>query len=286
MRKKIIESIAEAVDPWEEHRLTKKNIFLPGIIKEALKEIYLWSQRDYLIRYLPVLRELDHFSELNSVLEVGSGPLGLSRYTKRRVVGVDLKTTGPHYQNMLLIGASAGSLPFKDSSFDLVVSLDMLEHIPPEGRADVIRELFRVAKNKIFLGVPTFETAKEFEDRVRRIYERKINGWKGSSQSRQEFIKRNSFLLEHNEFGLPKESEVLSCFNKCVAAGNDKAKIKIIDNESIFVWYYAVLGDMKYNYLRWFMTTVFFILLFPLLARIKFGGCYRKIFIIEKEPVR
>lgn len=282
MHKKIIETIAEAVDPWAEHRFAKKNILSPGVIKEVLKKIYLWSQRDYLIRYLPVLKELNRFPSLVLVLEVGSGSLGLSRYTRKRIMGVDLKTTGPHCQNMLLTGASAESLPFKDSSFDLVVSLDMLEHIPSENRVDVIRELFRVAKNKIFLGVPTFEIAKEFEDKVRKIYEGKINNWKGSPQSREKFIKRNAFLLEHDKFGLPKESEVLSCLNKCIAAGNYKVEIKIIDNESIFVWYYAVLGDMKYNYLRWFITTIFFILFFPLLSRIKFGGCYRKIFVLEK----
>ena len=45
-----------------------------------------------------------------------------------------------------LLTASAAMLPFADESFDLAVNIGMLEHIPPDRRAGVLREMFRVVR--------------------------------------------------------------------------------------------------------------------------------------------
>ncbi len=287
MFRKIIERLAKIVNPWEEYTFDKREISFGEKLRRLFKKIYLWSQRTYAIRYIPALNEINsHPETYNTILEVGSGALGLSRYIKRKIVGVDINTIGPHYKNMVMVGSSAALLPFKDDSFDIVVSLDMLEHIPLALRQAVVYELMRVAKKKVIFGVPSFDTAKKLEDKVRIIYESKLKHWRHSRFSKEKFIKRNIFLFEHEKYGLPKTEEINSYINEYIKNSSRNYKVKTLDNENISVWYYGVLGEMKYSYLRWFLTAVLFVLFFSILSRLNFGRCYRKIFIIDKGCVK
>lgn len=45
-----------------------------------------------------------------------------------------------------LLTATAANLPFKDDAFDIGVNIGMLEHIPPDVRPRVLREMFRVIR--------------------------------------------------------------------------------------------------------------------------------------------
>jgi ubiquinone/menaquinone biosynthesis C-methylase UbiE len=284
MADNFIERLSEVIDPWGRNNRDERNPAGRGL-RAVLRRLYWWSQREYAIRYLPIIRELRSGSEkdYSRVLEVGSGLLGLARYTGRKVIGVDLIAAGARKDNLFRIAADAGALPFKANSIDLVVSLDTLEHIPAKQRKEVVSELLRVARKKVYLGCPTREKAQLWEDKVRAVYERKIREWKRSAVSKQSFIERNSFLAEHERYGLPYEDEISRYIEEaaresgCVCAGTS------FDNEQIRVWYYAVLGDMKYSYFRWALTAIFYGIFFSLLARIKKGGCYRKIFVIEKK---
>jgi SAM-dependent methyltransferase len=50
-----------------------------------------------------------------------------------------------------LVESSASSMPFPKESFDLAVSIGMLEHVAPESRPAMLREMFRVIKRGGFL---------------------------------------------------------------------------------------------------------------------------------------
>src|SRR5438128_180392 len=50
--------------------------------------------------------------------------------------------------------ASGMGLPFADGSWDIVISCDTLEHIPPTGRAAFLAELRRVARRAVILAAP------------------------------------------------------------------------------------------------------------------------------------
>jgi len=83
-------------------------------------------------------------------------------------------------------------LPFEDESFDVVVSSDTLEHVPPEEREGFISELVRVSRDCVVLAAP-------FADADVLVAE----------QILYEFVKNelgysHKCLKEHLEYGLPR----------------------------------------------------------------------------------
>ena len=86
-----------------------------------------------------------------AVLDVGGYPCLTPRFLPADwVVVVDpIATEGSGY-----LRASGLALPFLDGSFDLVLSLDSLEHVPPADRPRYLAELLRVARRYVLLLAP------------------------------------------------------------------------------------------------------------------------------------
>jgi hypothetical protein len=86
-----------------------------------------------------------------AVLDVGGYPCLTPRFLPADwVVVVDpVATAGTGY-----LRASGLALPFHDSSFDLVLSLDSLEHVPAADRPRYLAELLRVARGYVLLLAP------------------------------------------------------------------------------------------------------------------------------------
>jgi hypothetical protein len=107
-------------------------------------------------RYYPILRCLKKHGLLSQgdILEIGSGPTGIGRFRRVPFTGVDLSFPGPSKYPMTQLVASAAQLPVADKSFDAVVASDVLEHISPDLRAQVIEEALRVARKLVIFGFP------------------------------------------------------------------------------------------------------------------------------------
>jgi len=101
-----------------------------------------------------------------TVLDVGIGTGGsLPYYPKHaKVLGVDLSSgmlrearkkivEESRYDNITVFQGNALELPFEDSSFDLVLCLEVLEHIPDP--APALKELARVCRGDLVLSVPS-----------------------------------------------------------------------------------------------------------------------------------
>lgn len=95
------------------------------------------------------------------ILEVGVGEGEVAdrvarRYPDASVTGVDLPdpTLADHWSSKRFAATFADieALPFGDATFDLVLAIEVLEHVPNPSAA--LRELGRVARRDVVLSVP------------------------------------------------------------------------------------------------------------------------------------
>jgi len=119
--------------------------------------LHFWLFKKYLKKYLKTKPN-------DLILDVGCGIGHLLDYLNQfsnNLVGIDAdlisllyakKTTSAEY-----VSSKAEKLPFKDNTFDKIISFNVLEHI--ENEQKVLNEIKRVAKNKaeILIWVPSLE---------------------------------------------------------------------------------------------------------------------------------
>jgi SAM-dependent methyltransferase len=98
------------------------------------------------------------------------------------------------------VKASGASIPFGDGEFDIVVSLDTLEHIPGHERPAFLNEAMRVARHGVVLVNPVQSTEADHSEELLDEYIR----WLLDAQQEQ--------LAEHRAFGLPDFGAAVSTF--------------------------------------------------------------------------
>jgi hypothetical protein len=84
------------------------------------------------------------------------------------------------------------ALTYADSSFDLVISCDTLEHIPPDLRGQFVHELARVARYGVLLICPIDDYRTALAEKVLYAY------------IQSELHAKHDQLREHREYGLPQ----------------------------------------------------------------------------------
>ena len=88
--------------------------------------------------------------------------------------------------------ASGYALPFKDKSFDVVISTDTLEHVGESERENFVTEMLRVAKSYAILAAPFDSAEVRFcDEKIAALYEFAL-------------VKPHSWLGDHVNLGLPK----------------------------------------------------------------------------------
>ena len=104
-------------------------------------------------------------------------------------------------QDSHMIKGDATDMKFEDNSFDIIVALDVYEHIPVDRRNLFLKEINRVAKNGFIIGAPfDHDKTREAEYRVNSVY-RSLYG--------SDFI----WLKEHIENSLPSEAKTKDFLN-------------------------------------------------------------------------
>jgi SAM-dependent methyltransferase len=126
-----------------------------------------WAARYYPI--VRILKGLGQFDEA-SLLEIGSGPVGIGKFRKVPFVGCDISFPFEPKWPMTPIVASAAELPFDDNDFDVVLASDVLEHVPPDLRKTVIAESLRVARKFAIFGFPCGKFAWEADQALLEVY--------------------------------------------------------------------------------------------------------------------
>lgn len=166
---------------------------------------------DHYQRYATAADLVRTLGKGTKVLEVGAN--------RQRLLGEFLPDSELLYTDLLssegeadFVVADACDLPFGELSYDAVVSLDVLEHIPPAMRAVAVREMSRVASRLVVIGCPIdMPWVHEAEHEAHAIW-------------RRYFDTTYPWLEEHEEFGLvdPKEveRELVSAGLQCRSFGH------------------------------------------------------------------
>lgn len=197
-----------------------------------------------------------------TVLDVGAAEsmvrdfLPLNQF---QVYGVDLdgKRLASSDAEKFSVVADGCNLPFLDGAFDIVVSVDCLEHVPEDRRVRYLQELQRVARRGVILhfpavGPPEFQ-GDEFESRFRDSYSLTF--------------RRDQFIEEHLQNGLPVVGQVAAQFSNCSVVGRE--------NGPLWVKYMFL---ERFPYLS-FLTGLF---LFPFRNRLDEGPYHAALLICDK----
>lgn len=142
------------------------------------RDIDRWS------RYTHVTNEIQKNKGKNfSVLDVGSGGQGISGFlnTLRRDYDFFLidvrKDVFKGLRRVHCVIGDGCKLPFRDKAFDIVVSVDTVEHIPESVRHDFYKGLKRVCKKRIIMAFPMQSSdgvfqGKKYDITFQYFYER------------------------------------------------------------------------------------------------------------------
>jgi SAM-dependent methyltransferase len=217
-------------------------------------------------RFFPILLQLKrNVPSGATLLEVGSGSLGLGEFWLGRFVGCDVTFSSRPVKQMSAVRCSGHQLPFEDGSFDAVVVSDVMEHVPPAMRELVVEEVLRVARKVAVFGYPCGPAAFAVDERLYRRYQsrgRRVPGW----------------LEEHMLYPFPDEDlfgELPSPWKKSV-----------VPNESLEFHYLMMRAEMFW---LWDYSFRLALLMMPrlverLLRRANQEPTYRKIFVLTREP--
>jgi SAM-dependent methyltransferase len=171
-------------------------------------------------RYEPVVRLVRELGG-GTLLEVGSANVGIRGYgltePEWRITALDRsfdnygQAQGAPPPGCEFVVGDARQMPFADRSFDVVVALDLLEHLPPADRPPVLAEIGRVARSRAIVGCPAGAPALAADRRLPALYRR----------FRQPVPR---WLEEHLEHGLPEPRELerdLAQFGRVRLLGNE-----------------------------------------------------------------
>jgi SAM-dependent methyltransferase len=216
-------------------------------------------------RFFPILSQLRHsVPSGGTLLEIGSGSLGLGEFWGGAFVGCDVNFSSQPVKHMRPLRCSGHQLPFRDVSFDAVVVSDVMEHVPPLLRAQVVEEVLRVARRLAVFGYPCGPAAFDLDQKLYRVY-----------QTRGQ--QPPTWLEEHMLHPFPDEG----LFRDLPATW----KMSVIPNESLKFHSWMMKTEM---FRPWDYSFRLALLVMPglverCLLRANHEPSYRKIFVLTRE---
>lgn len=159
-----------------------------------------------LIRYFSAISFIAKLKP-NRILEIGCGSKGIGKFCNEKFIGVDLrfddytKNSREIANTMTPIIANVKNLPFQDNAFDVVIMVDVIEHLPSKKRSVAVEESYRVSSKWMIVAFPTGKGA------VRN--DRDLKEWLLLKK-----IKVPEWLNEHLSIPNPRVSEIKKILDK------------------------------------------------------------------------
>ncbi len=221
------------------------------------------------LRYWPIIKKINQLDRNNlKIAELGSGSFGIGPYLQKPFTGFDIAFSQPKSEFLKPVTASATKIPKKFvNRFDFVLSVDMLEHLPPEDRGRALESMVSLTNRHLLISFPGGIFAA-WSDKFLNWYYQKTH---------QEKL---NFLIEHLKFPLPKERSVRRQLVKISRRQNKEIiNFKTVNNTNFIV--YNTLLFFAFSQNR-YLTRLFFLTFFlkNLLNKINFFP-YRKLIILE-----
>lgn len=221
---------------------------------------YGWDTR---CRNIDVRRALARFGDA-TILDAGCGENGLSAFMPRAdITGVDILPAEDVDPLLKYTHGNILDLPFDDRSFDVAVSVDVLEHLPDDARPTAVKELVRVAKKAVVIAFPSGNAARSVDEEFGRqltLAGQPLPEW----------------LAEHLANSYPETADIVAAIE-----GSDRnADISIATSESLSVAKFlrSWAARSKYGYITANMLAGIFL---PLMPKATAGSSYRSIVIAE-----
>ncbi len=182
----------------------------------------------------------------------------------RPITGVDVNFDGPQTDLLTKIKADATRIPLPDKSFDVVIMIDVLEHVPQPIRSKIIKEGLRLAKKLLVVAAPEGNEAKQ-EDSYLASYYRKIFG-------------RNfSYYDEHIKYGIPTQNWIEENVKKIAKESNQVARVESENNTPINLHRFLMKGWITKNILIDIIFRKIMLIFIPFFLSYKKEPYYRKI---------
>ena len=119
---------------------------------------------------IPTFKKYWNLDSNSSVLDIGCGK-GFMLYDLQRLIpgvtiaGIDISAYAiqnckEEVRNFLKVG-NASKLPYKDKSFDVVISINTIHNLDKEECAQSLKEISRVAKKASFITVDAYKNEEE-----------------------------------------------------------------------------------------------------------------------------
>ncbi|HEX6714887.1 MAG TPA: methyltransferase domain-containing protein [Thermoleophilaceae bacterium] len=268
-----VERLVGMVSGRERGRLRRRGSGLPVELRISPLTV------DTALRYtamIELMRPL--FRPDLEVLEVGSGAAGVTAFLKFPVVGVDPafdrteQLTTPY---LTRVEGSANALPFEDASFDVVLSAEMLEHVPADARRAALSEMFRVLRpgGRMIVTFPADEPARRLDLALNEAYRRRYG-------------EDHPWVAEHISEGVPVTAEVAALAREIAGSAGTVAVHK---HDPARSW---LLHQMLYGARRWYLPALLTGLHSRLGARLVFNLArrmpgdehYRTILVVDRAP--
>lgn len=150
-------------------------------LRRALDFYVQWNWAwtvDAAMRYGLVIEQLGQhgLAGTRRICDVGCGTRGgFAAYLRAPVVGVDLGFEPRIVRRFPLcrpVIGSALALPLASEAFDVVVCMDVLEHVAAEGRPQLVDQVFRVASPRgwVFVGAPCGPGVRQAETEANALF--------------------------------------------------------------------------------------------------------------------